>query len=346
MTFDRIIVAARGSDEVTATALVELARRRGFTRFALSPGTEHEVPGAKELWVVMENEIRTKSGVVPARSISIESIADPAGLESLLARSSTMASPVAVRWVGERVLPLETLIAQSQGRFDVWVVTDRIVEVGAALGGLEHGAATVVVELRTLRDLEELERFLERPVRLPEGLSPIEVVRCVPAGVGDRVIVDTTSLLAEDEGLLVGSAAAFLFLVLSEAVGSRYTRPRPFRVNAGAAHSYTLLADGTTRYLSELRPGDALAAVRVDGAARSVRVGRLKIERRPLVMVQGDAGPEAPTLFVQEAETVRVASLAGGIASTTITTGDRLLGVALPPARHLGTVVAETIHER
>jgi 3-dehydroquinate synthase II len=171
-------------------------------------------------------------------------------------------------------------------------------------------------------------------------------VRVVPAGVGDRVLVDTTSLLGPEEGLLVGSAAGYLYLVLSEAVGSRYTRPRPFRVNAGAAHSYTLLANGTTRYLSELDPGDALSIVRVDGTTRSVRVGRLKIERRPLVLVEGTVGDTVRTVFVQEAETVRLWTLTGAVAATALSAGQRLLGVSLPAARHLGTAVEETILER
>jgi 3-dehydroquinate synthase II len=168
----------------------------------------------------------------------------------------------------------------------------------------------------------------------------------VPGGLGDRVIVDTTSLLAPEEGILVGSAASFLFLVASEAVGSTYTRPRPFRVNAGAAHSYTLLADGTTRYLSELEAGDPVLIVHADGHTRRVRVGRLKIERRPLVMVQAGVDGLRPTVFLQEAETVRLRSPSGAVATTDLVVGTRILGHSLPAARHLGTVVDETIQER
>ncbi len=66
-------------------------------------------------------------------------------------------------------------------------------------------------------------------------------------GMGDRVCVDTCSLLGEDEGLLVGSAGQGLFLVLSEAAHSDYIESRPFRVNAGPVHSYCLCPGGKTR---------------------------------------------------------------------------------------------------
>jgi 3-dehydroquinate synthase II len=346
VSLDRIVVAPRGTDAPATAALVERARRRGFTRFALPEGWSFEIQGSREVWAYSGDEFRSISGGALPRSVRVESIRDPAGLERVLARAPVAGVPVAVRWLGERVLPLETLLARSQGRFEVWVVTDRIGEVGAALGGLERGADTVVVELRTSDQIDELEGSLDRLGALPIPLTPASVVRVVPAGLGDRVLVDTTSLLAADEGLLVGSAAGFLYLVLSEAVGSRYTRPRPFRVNAGAAHSYTLLTNGTTRYLSELEPGDALTVVRTDGTCRSARVGRLKIERRPLVLVQGEVDKVTRTVFVQEAETVRLQSPTGAVAVTSIAAGDSLLGLSLPAARHLGTAVEETILER
>ena len=193
--------------------------------------------------------------------------------------------------------------------------------------------------------MDAIERRLEH---LPAALSweKIPVRGVTPAGTGDRVIVDTTSLLQPDEGILVGSAAAFLFHVASEAVGSRYTRPRPFRVNAGAAHLYTLLSTGETRYLSELAPGDAILVCSPSGASRSVRVGRIKIERRPLLLVEGEFRNRRFTVFLQEAETVRLTTDIGPVAATDLKTGANVWGVSLPAGRHLGVAVEETIEER
>ena len=160
------------------------------------------------------------------------------------------------------------------------------------------------------------------------------------------MLVDTTALLRPDEGMLAGSSAAVLYHVASEAEGSRFTRPRPFRVNAGAAHSYLLMADGTTRYLSELVPGDAVAVSAPNGPARAVRIGRVKIERRPLVLVEADRHGKSYTVFLQEAETVRLSGESHRLPATSLAAGARVYGAAFPPGRHMGGVVEETIEER
>ena len=255
--------------------------------------------------------------------------------------------PLAIRWVGERVLPLETLVADAARRGALWVFADGPAQVPAALGALEHGADQVVVEVRDEHELAELEALLEAPEPVTLDWREAPIVRAEPAGMGDRVIVDTTSLLLPSEGLLVGSAAEFLFHLRSEAEGSRYTRPRPFRVNAGSAHSYVLLANGETRYLAELGAGDPLLVTRPRGDARTVRVGRLKIERRPLTLVEVRVGDRARTLFVQEAETVRLTTAERAPApATALGPGTALLGVRMPPGRHLGRPVVEAIEER
>jgi 3-dehydroquinate synthase class II len=106
------------------------------------------------------------------------------------------------------------------------------------------------------------------------------------------------------------------------------------------------MADGTTRYLSELEAGDAVLVVAPQGTARSVRVGRIKIERRPLVALTVDDDGRDRTVFLQEAETVRVSTDAGRVAVTALAAGRALDAVRLPTARHLGTAVEETIEER
>ena len=162
-------------------------------------------------------------------------------------------------------------------------------------------------------------------------------------GVGDRVALDLTRLLHEGEGCLLGSSAKRLALVLGETAASGFVPPRPFRVNAGPVHQYVLLADGSTKYLSEVTAGDAVLAVRAsDGAGRPCVVGRCKVEPRPMLKVTfcadgaagggrrgggerrgGEAEAEAKEvvveeeeeaicgqLFLQQAETVRLASVA------------------------------------
>jgi 3-dehydroquinate synthase class II len=88
------------------------------------------------------------------------------------------------------------------------------------------------------------------------------------------------------EGLLVGSFARGLFLVHSECLESNYIESRPFRVNAGPVHAYVAVPGGKTCYLSELRTGREVIVVDQKGKQRTAVVGRVKIEKRPLIVVE------------------------------------------------------------
>ncbi len=341
MTDDRLVLEPAAPTASERRAIVERARRRGFRRFVLPA---REVPDrlADDVWIREATALRPAKGGPPVR---IRVVADARSLERAL-EDGVRAGAVLLTWTHDRVIPLENAVATHRGRLTIWTAVDSAERVSAALGALERGADRVVVPVRSVVEVDRLEHQLDAGARhdLPWATPAVSAVE--PAGLGDRVLVDTTSLLAPDEGLLVGSSAAFLFLVLSEAVGSRFTRPRPFRVNAGAAHSYVLRPDGSTRYLSELASGDPLLAVRTDGRCRTVRAGRLKIERRPLVRVETAVGATPRTIFLQEAETVRLAGARGPLATTSVKPGDRVRGVTLPAARHLGIAVDESIEER
>lgn len=343
MTRERVTVASIAPTPEARAAIVERARRRGFSRFLVEEGDAFTPAPGEEL--VVRNG---RSLSIPGRTASpvpLIAVGDPSGLDAAV-RGVQAGGVLALEWTGDRVIPLENALAAGARRFELWVYVHSPREVPGSLGALEHGAHRVIVEVRSVEDVDDLESLLESP--LPTGLDwtlvPIHLVR--PAGIGDRVLVDTTSLLDPSEGLLVGSAAGFLFHVASEAVGSRFSHPRDFRVNAGAAHSYVLMADGSTRYLSELEPGDAVLVSRPGGAARSVRVGRIKIERRPLVIVSALVDDSRRTVFLQEAETVRLSTEGARIPTTELSAGTRVHGVKMPPARHLGRSVEETIIER
>ncbi|CAN0169382.1 unnamed protein product, partial [Ectocarpus sp. 13 AM-2016] len=93
------------------------------------------------------------------------------------------------------------------------------------------------------------------------ALSTGRVMRTREGGVGDRVCVDLIQSLKAGEGMLVGSSAKMLALVHAETFETGFAvrfsaSSRPFRINAGPVHSYALLGDGSTKYLSELCAGD------------------------------------------------------------------------------------------
>jgi 3-dehydroquinate synthase II len=336
---DRIIVCPVDPDPEVRAAAVALAVRRGFHRFAVAAG--EKLPAGTERVVVGPQEYQTEAGIrIPRRSVGSS--------EELRAalRDGASAGGVALRWTADRVIPLENAIAEHRGTLRLWAETARTEEVPSLLGALEHGADAVVVEVRTTTEIERLESLLDARPRPPIAWTESPVLRVAPVGLSDRVLIDTTSLLGESEGVLVGSQASALFHIRSEALGSAHSRPRRFRVNAGAPHSYVLMADGSTRYLSELEPGEELLAVDASGTTRGVRVGRLKIERRPTVVVEASVDAGRATVFLQEAETVRLSAPSGAVAVTSLTAGVTVLVAALPPARHLGRAVDETVEER
>ncbi|CBJ32971.1 Similar to 3-Dehydroquinate Synthase [Ectocarpus siliculosus] len=141
------------------------------------------------------------------------------------------------------------------------------------------------------------------------ALSTGRVTRTREGGVGDRVCVDLIQSLNAGEGMLVGSSAKMLALVHAETFETGFVPARPFRINAGPVHSYALLGDGSTKYLSELCAGDQVLVTNWKGESRKVAIGRLKVETRPMIMVefQGEGGSTGQ-LFLQQAETVRLIS--------------------------------------
>ncbi|MGB1819258.1 MAG: 3-dehydroquinate synthase II, partial [Candidatus Poseidoniaceae archaeon] len=140
-------------------------------------------------------------------------------------------------------------------------------------------------------------------------LTSLRVIEVKEGGVGDRVCVDLTSLLDFGEGMLVGSSASSMVLVHGETVESEFVPTRPFRVNAGAAHTYIMMADGSTKYLSELEMGDQVMVTSSDGKSRTATVGRVKIERRPFILFKWiDENDNEAGALLQQAETVRLVS--------------------------------------
>ena len=177
----------------------------------------------------------------------------------------------------------------------------------------------------------------------PVALERWTVSGVSDGGVADRVAVDFTTLLSPDEGLLVGSSAKALALVLGETATGGFVPPRPFRVNAGPVHSYVLAAGGKTTYLSEVSAGDKLVVATTDGATREATVGRAKVEPRPCVQVDLQQGG---SVFLQQAETVRLAGVAGPLPVTRAQVGDVVLVRPDDKGTHVGQRISVPVDER
>lgn len=250
---------------------------------------------------------------------------------------------VIVRTQDWTVIPLENLVAQS----------DRIVaavrnadEAKVALTVLERGTAGILL---STDDPAEIRRVAKTIAGAGEEvpLVPFEVTRIVPVGMGDRVCVDTCSILADGEGMLVGNTSSAFLMVHPETLENPYVAPRPFRVNAGAVHAYTLLPGGKTAYLADLAVGDKVLVAEHTGTTHDAVVGRVKIERRPLLLVEAKAGDRTVSLVLQNAETIRLVRDDGtAVSVAALAVGDRVLGSVAEGGRHFGVAVKETILEK
>lgn len=244
-----------------------------------------------------------------------------------------------------KVIPLENLIAEFQGSHTkILVVATDPLEAKLFLETMEKGADGVVIEVTDPGALRSFAGLIGQG-QVNVELTPATVTAIRPLTLGDRVCVDTCSLMRIGEGMLVGSQSSCLFLIGSESAESEYVAARPFRVNAGAVHSYILMADGKTKYLSEMRGGDEVLAVDDQGATRKVVVGRSKVERRPLLLVEAEENGKRYTTILQNAETIRLCTPEGPISVSDLRVGHKVLVRLEEGGRHFGHSIKETIVE-
>jgi 3-dehydroquinate synthase II len=165
--------------------------------------------------------------------------------------------------------------------------------------------------------------------------------------MGDRVCVDTCSNLGPGEGMLVGNSSGGLFLVHAESLENPYVAPRPFRVNAGPVHAYIRVSLAKTKYLGELKAGYEVLIVNHEGRTAPAVVGRVKVERRPLMLVAAEAQGKEITTILQNAETIRLTRPGGeAVSIVSLQPGDQVLAALEEAGRHFGHRVQETIVEK
>jgi 3-dehydroquinate synthase II len=241
------------------------------------------------------------------------------------------------------IIPLENLIAQSE---NIYAIVKNAEEAELAINILEKGVKGVVLQTDNLNEIKKASNLIkENTEKL--NLVVAKVVKIEPVGMGDRVAVDTISLFKKGEGMLVGNSSAGMILVHAETEESPYVASRPFRVNAGAVHMYTRVPGGKTIYLSEVEAGREVMAYDKDGNGRAVVVGRAKVERRPMLLIEAEYEGKKLSAILQNAETIRVVSPDGEpISVVDLKVGDEILGYVEKAGRHFGMKVDETIIEK
>lgn len=243
------------------------------------------------------------------------------------------------------VIPLENLIARFRGTgTGVFAQASERGDAEVYLRALESGADGVVICVDDPLAISSFRGLLSARERVE--LREVEITGVRPLGNGDRVCVDTCSLMSPGEGMLVGSHSNCLFLVQSESEDGGYVAARPFRVNAGAVHGYAMVPGGGTRYLSEMGSGDPVMLVGRDGGTRTASVGRCKVEVRPMLLVEAESDGGRRNVILQNAETVKLVTKDGAVSATAVEAGDRVLARVSSGGRHFGMRVEETIAER
>jgi len=243
-----------------------------------------------------------------------------------------------------KVIPLENLIAKRGKGLLAWVRSAE--EAKVALKIMERGVDGVVLASTDLSEIKRTAAVVrEQAERLHLVQATIKSVR--PLGMGDRVCVDTIANMESGQGMLVGNSSSGMFLVHAENVETPYCATRPFRVNAGAVYAYVRVPDGKTAYLADVSIGDPVLIIDYKGRSEVGFVGRAKVEKRPMMLVEAAYKGKTLSLVMQNAETIRLTKPGGEpVSIARLTPGDRVLAYLEEAGRHFGVKIDETIVEK
>lgn len=261
--------------------------------------------------------------------------------EEIIALSLSKA--VVVRGGDWTIIPLENLLSKTDHLF---VEVDNLHEGRTAFGILEKGVEGVVINNPDPDAVRHILLTLKGGTQKLELLTA-RVKRIEALGLGDRVCVDTCSSMVAGEGMLVGNSSQALFLIHAENVENPFVNTRPFRVSAGPVHAYIRMADGQTKYLSEIGTGDRVLIVNFEGESYPAVVGRAKVERRPLVLIKAQERGQPISVILQNAETIRLVQSDGkAVSLVDLEEGSEVLVCTEKGGRHFGVQIDESIIER
>ena len=251
---------------------------------------------------------------------------------------------VVLRMLDWTIIPIENLLARRGKNIMVQVENSKQAKLMTEI--LEKGVDGVVLNTA---DINEIKKTAEIIQGITEKIVLViaTVTNIKQLGIGDRSCLDTCTQMSLGEGMLVGNTASGFFLVHSESIDNPYVASRPFRVNAGAVHAYTLAPGGKTKYLADLKAGDEVMLVDFHGKSQVAYLGRNKIEKRPMILIEAQAEGMPISLVMQNAETIRLVDPAGeAISITNLKPGDKVLAHIEKAGRHFGMQVDETLIER
>ena len=321
---------------------IELARKSG-AKTIVSASETGEVVLADSLSDIERIKRRGKKACV---SVTVKSKGDERKIVAAVEASADYVAAACPDW---KVIPLENLIAEIHGKSKLLAVVSGSQEAKIALETLEMGVDGVIADPTEVDEMTRIyDTMLAVKTRAPEiesaekiTLLQAKVSEVKPLVSGARVCIDTCDLMKQGEGLLVGCQSLGLFLIEAEVHETPFVAPRPFRVNAGSISLYVLAPGGKTRYLSELKAGDEVLVVDREGRSRTTNISRVKIEWRPLLLVEAECEGRTVKAILQNAETIRVVTVDGSKSVKDLETGDIVVVRLEEGGRHFGTLVEE-----
>ncbi len=246
------------------------------------------------------------------------------------------------------VIPLENIIADLQTK-DVKLIAavDSASEAQVAIETLEIGTDGVIFEPQEFNQIKDIAKLIDEVSSESYTLQDATITNIKALSSGDRVCIDTTTMMHPGEGMLIGSYSKAMVLIHSESLESEYVASRPFRVNAGPVQAYVMVPGGKTRYLSELEAGDEVLIVNTKGETKKSIVGRSKIEKRPLLLIEAVYDDVKIKTLVQNAETIRLVDDKGEPVSVSELKADDKIKIYIDQkARHFGMSIDENIIEK
>ena len=313
---------------------------------ALESGAEAViVPDGKSETVRQFGKIKTveKNGdIITGKDVEFVDIAGKADEDKAAAIPTEKI--IVLRMLDWTIIPIENLLARRGKNIMVQVETCEQAKLMVEI--LEKGVDGVVLKTS---DINELKKTADIILGISEKISLVTatITATKQLGTGDRACLDTCTQMTLGQGILIGNTASGFFLVHSESIDNPYVASRPFRVNAGAVHAYTLAPGQKTKYLADLKAGDEVLIVDAKGKSQTAYLGRNKIEKRPMMLIEADANGQPISLVVQNAETIRLVRPEGkAVSVTTLKPGDKVLAHIEKAGRHFGMQVDETLIER
>ncbi|HOF02072.1 MAG TPA: 3-dehydroquinate synthase II [Spirochaetota bacterium] len=242
-----------------------------------------------------------------------------------------------------KIIPFENLIAV---RDNLFASVNNLEDALEAVGILEKGVDGIYIKNCSNNDKITILKKLKSEKGKLE-ITTGEVLSVTKLSIGDRVCIDTISNMVDGEGMLVGDYSNGMVLVNSESNDNEYVASRPFRVNAGAVHCYVMTPEGRTKYLADLKSGDDVLIVNYKGETQTSVVGRIKLEKRPMLRIEVKGNIKNFSVVLQNAETIRIVTPDGKSKSVVqLKKGDKIATLEEKGGRHFGHKIEETIFEK